>query len=262
MQSLEGRVALVTGSTRGLGLAIGKGLGAAGARVVLHGLERADEAVAAVADAGEGAANGVHYMSADLSDPAAINAMIAAVEKDVGPIDIVINNAVVRHFSPVETFPRARWDEALAVNLTAPFHIIQKTLPHMRRQNWGRIVNMSSGYGFFADADRIDYVTTKTALLGLTRAVALETARSGITCNAICPGSVLTPAIQGRVDALAEREGLDEAQAIERYLEDRQPSRRFVRPEDVAQMILFICGPAGRDMSGAAIPIDGAWLAS
>lgn len=261
MQSLVDRCAIVTGSIAGLGLAMAKGLGAQGARVMLHGIEPPDNAANALEtlrDAGGTAA----YTQADLREPATIEALVRATERQLGPVDIVVNNAVVRHFSPVEEFPVDRWDDALAVNLSAPFHLTRLTLPAMRQRNWGRIVNLSSAYGFFADANRIDYVTTKTALLGMTRAVAVETARTGITCNAICPGTVMTPAIHGRIEAMMARDGLTEEQAIETYMRARQPSGRPVRAEDVAQLLVFLCSEAARDMNGAALPMDGAWLAS
>ncbi len=261
MQSLAGRCAIVTGSTGGLGLAMARGLAAEGARVMLHGIEPEESVVPALAslrDAGGMAA----YARADLRDPAAIERLVRETERQLGPVDILVNNAVVRHFSPVEEFPVARWDDALAVNLSAPFHLIRLTLSGMRARNWGRIVNLSSAYGFFADANRIDYVTTKTALLGMTRAVAVETARTGITCNAICPGTVMTPAIHSRITAMMAREGLTEDQAIEKYMLARQPSGRPVRAEDVAQLLVFLCSAAARDMNGAALPIDGAWIAS
>ena len=172
-----------------------------------------------------------------------------------------MNNAVVRYFGAVETFAPEHWDEALAVNLSAPFHAIRLALPGMRDSNWGRIINMASIYSHFATVNRIDYITTKTALLGLTRAVALEVATTGITCNAICPGTVLTPAIDWRLRQEMQRDGtsFDEAEAA--FLAVRQPSRKFVKDENVAGLIAFLCGPHSQDINGAALPIDGAWTA-
>jgi len=260
--TLHGKCALVTGSTAGLGFAIAEGLAAAGCDLVLHG-PTADEDAAAAA-AGLAARHGVRavFLPADLRDPAAIVAMMAAIADRLGGPDIVVNNAVVRHFAPVERFPVAHWDEALAVNLSAAFHTIRLALPAMRARGWGRIVNMASGYSFFAARERVDYVTTKTALLGLTRAVALETADTGITCNALCPGTVPTPAIEARIRDLAAARGLSAAEAERTYLADRQPSGRFVAMAGVAAMIVFLCGPGGRDVTGAALPIDGGWTAS
>ncbi|MGE0719204.1 MAG: SDR family NAD(P)-dependent oxidoreductase [Alphaproteobacteria bacterium] len=260
--TLSGKCALVTGSTAGLGLAIADGLAAAGADVVLHGPAPDAAADAAAADLARRHGVRAVHQPADLRDPDAIAAMMAAIAAAGRSPDIVVNNAVVRHFAPVERFPVARWDEALAVNLSAAFHTIRLALPQMRARDWGRIVNMASGYSFFASADRVDYITTKTALLGLTRAVALETAQTGITCNALCPGTVPTPAITARIDALAASRGIALAEAERVYLADRQPSGRFVAMDGVAAMIVFLCGPGARDITGAALPIDGGWTAS
>ena len=172
-----------------------------------------------------------------------------------------MNNAVVRYFGAVEAFAPAQWDEALAVNLSAPFHAVRLALPGMKRTNWGGIVTMASIYGLFATVNRIDYITTKTALIGLTRAVALETARTGITCNALCPGTVLTPAIEWRLRQEMQRDGTSFEDAEERFLVVRQPSRRFVKDSSVAGLIAFLCGPCGEDINGAAPPIFGAWAA-
>ncbi len=172
-----------------------------------------------------------------------------------------MNNAVVRYFGPVENFTPEHWDEALAVNLSAPFHAIRLALPRMRKNDWGRIINMTSIYSMFATVNPIDYITTRTALVGLTRGVALEVARSDITCNAICPGTVLTQAIDWRLRREIQRDGTSFEDAEERFLAVRQPPRRFVKDENVAGLIAFLCGPHGADINGAAMPIDGAWMA-
>ncbi|HWB97023.1 MAG TPA: SDR family oxidoreductase, partial [Bryobacteraceae bacterium] len=201
------------------------------------------------------------YHGADLRDPAQIGDLVESTRQAHGGPDIVVNNAVVRHFGAVENFAPEHWNEALAVNLSAPFHIIRLAMPGMKAANWGRIVNMASIYGHFATVNRIDYVTTKTALIGLTRAVALEVARTGITCNAICPGTVLTPAIDWRLRQEMQRDGTTFEEAEEAFLGIRQPSRRFVKDGNVAGLIAFLCGPYAEDINGAAMPIDGAWTA-
>ena len=170
-----------------------------------------------------------------------------------------MNNAVVRHFSPIESFPPERWEEALAVNLSAPFHLIRLALPAMKQRNWGRIINMASIYSTRAVADRIDYVTTKTAILGMTRAVAIETTKSGITCNALCPGTLPTPAIRDKIAGIAAREGRTIDEATSDYLAPRQPTGRFVATEGVGAMAAFLCSPAAQDITGATLPIDGGW---
>jgi 3-hydroxybutyrate dehydrogenase len=198
-------------------------------------------------------------IAADLSQRTAIEAMMADLLACSGGVDILVNNAVVRHFSPVENFPPEKWDEALAVNLSAPFHLIRLGLPGMKARNWGRIINMASIYSTRAVADRIDYVTTKTAILGVTRAVAMETARTGITCNALCPGTLPTPAIQGKIASIAASEGRSVEETTSDYLATRQPTGRFVPLEAVGAMAVFLCSPAAQDITGTMLPIDGGW---
>ncbi|MDB5373202.1 MAG: hypothetical protein JWP04_1844 [Belnapia sp.] len=257
-QNLRGRVALVTGSTGGIGLAVAEALAEAGAALVLHGLATPAEAAPVVADLASRHGVAVRYQPAELADPAAIGAMMAAA----GPIDILVNNAASRHFGPVEATVPADWDQDLAVNLSAAFHLIRLALPGMRQRGWGRIVNMASIYGLVGAPGRIGYVTTKTALIGLTRGVALETAESGITCNALCPGSTLTPNIDGRIRAAMAAEGTDRATAEARFLAGKQPTGRFVEATAIAAMVALLCGPAGRDITGAVLPMDGGWSAA
>jgi 3-hydroxybutyrate dehydrogenase len=175
---------------------------------------------------------------------------------------VVVNNAVVRHFAPVEQFGLDDWERSLAVNLTAPFHIIRQVLPGMRERDFGRIINLSSQYAQRGAKHRVDYVTTKTGILGLTRTVALEPAGTGITCNAVNPGTLPTPAISRRIEQLGAAQQLSHVDAVREYMKERQPSGRFVRVEDVGAPIAFLCGPAGRDITGAVIPIDGGWSAA
>lgn len=260
--SLAGKSALVTGSIGGLGRAIAEGLAAQGCNVALHGLATAAE-MKPVVEAIE-RAHGVHavYDGADLRRSDEIAAMIERTHAAFGAIDILVNNAVVRHFSPVETFPTERWEEALAVNLSAAFHTIRLALPGMRARGWGRIVNLASPYGFMGAVNRIDYVTTKTAILGLTRAVALETAGTDITCNAVAPGTLPTPAIEAKIKSIADTQGVSVEAATKDYLAERQPGGRFISIEGVTALIVFLCGPNARDISGAAIPLDCGWTVS
>lgn len=260
--SLAGKTALVTGSTGGLGGAIADGLAAQGCNVVLNGLlsdaEMAPVIEAITATHGSQAI----YDAADLREPDAIAAMIARANAAFGGVDIVVNNAVVRHFAPVEDFPTERWEEALAVNISAAFHTIRLTLAGMRERGFGRIVNLASPYSFIGTANRIDYVTTKTAILGLTRAVALETAGTDITCNAVAPGTLPTAAIEAKIENIAATRGVSVEIATRDYLAERQPGGRFIAMEGVAALIVFLCGPAARDISGAAIPLDCGWTVS
>lgn len=260
--SLAGKSALITGSTGGLGRAIAEGLAAQGCNVVLNGV--VSEAEMAPALEALRRTHGVKaiYDGADLRKPDAIAAMIARATAAFGAVDILVNNAVVRHFAPVESFPTENWEEALAVNLSAPFHAIRLTLPGMRARGWGRIINLASPYSFKGTVNRIDYVTTKTAILGMTRAVALETAGTGITCNAVAPGTLPTPAIEGKIRSIAEAQGVPVDVATRDYLAERQPGGRFISMEGVAALIAFLCGPQSGDISGAAIPLDCGWTVS
>ncbi|KRR02758.1 beta-D-hydroxybutyrate dehydrogenase [Bradyrhizobium jicamae] len=253
---MKDKWALVTGATAGLGLAVAESLAGAGANIVLHDLVAPREAADRL-----GARFGVDVMTAeaDLSQRAAIEAMMAELLNRCGAIDILVNNAVIRHFAAVEHFPPDEWDRALAVNLSAPFHLIRLALPAMKQRGWGRIINMASIYSTRAVEDRIDYVTTKTAILGVTRAVALETARTGITCNAVAPGTLPTPAIQGRIASIAAKAGESVESATERYLATRQPSGRFVGMEAVGALVAFLCSAAAQDITGTCLPIDGGW---
>ena len=259
---LKGRCALVTGSTQGLGHAIADRLAAQGCNVVLNGFGDPAAIESKRRQLAENHGVGVLHHAADIGVPAQIDDLVTAAQSAFGSIDIVVNNAVVRHFAPLETFRVDDWDRALAVNLSAAFHTCRLALPGMRRRDFGRIVNIASVFGLFGTVNRVDYVTTKTALIGFTRAVALETAGQNITCNAICPGTVPTPAIEERFSAFKTREGLSGDAAVQAFMASRQPSGRFVSMEAAAGLVAFLCGPDGRDITGAAIPIDGGWSAS
>ncbi|WP_426115198.1 SDR family NAD(P)-dependent oxidoreductase [Pseudomonas sp. DSP3-2-2] len=254
---MKGKRALVTGSSNGLGLAMAQGLAAAGCDVVLHGLESSADMRATCAGLAQQYHVAISYVQADLSQASGVEVMLDAA----GAVDVLINNAVVRHFSPIEDFPSERWEQALAVNLTAAFRAVQLSLPGMRARAWGRIFNMSSAYGSRAIANRIDYVTTKTALLGFTRAVAMETLGQGITCNAVCPGSVLTPNIEGRLTDLMARKELDRETATREFLLGKQGTGRFVDAAHVADLIVFLCSDSGASITGATLPVDDGWLA-
>jgi 3-hydroxybutyrate dehydrogenase len=256
---LQGKCALITGSTQGLGLATAKRFAAAGCNVIIHGL--GDEREIAALRAGIEKDYGVRtmYCGANLVHTVEIERMIGVILETFGAIDILVNNAVARYTAPVEQFPAGEWDLAIAVNLSAAFHTIRLTLPAMRKRNWGRIINVSSIYGLKATTNRISYVTTKTALIGMTRAVALETRDQDITCNAVCPGTVETPVHIKRIEDMMTSESLTREEAERRFLATKQPGGRFITVEDVAAMMLFLCGPESRDITGAALPIDGGW---
>jgi 3-hydroxybutyrate dehydrogenase len=260
--ALRDRIALITGSTHGLGFAIAEALARAGCGVMLNGLEAAESVYAKCSALSAEAGVPVHYHQADLASPAAVETLVATTVATLGRVDILVNNAVVRHFAPIVDFPPERWDTALAVNLSAAFHAIRLALPGMRQQNYGRIFNMTSVYGSRGTVDRVDYVTTKAGLIGLTRSVALENLEYDVTCHSICPGSVLTPSIEKRVMQLMDERGLSRDAAELEFLTGKQPGRRFVSSSSVTDLVVFLCGPIARDMTGAMLPVEAGWLAS
>jgi 3-hydroxybutyrate dehydrogenase len=256
---LEGKCALITGSVRGLGLASARRFAAAGCHIVMNGFEPEGDVDAMRRTIEE--AHGVRtiYSPADLRQPAEIAQLVTAAHAAFGTVDILVNNAVVRHSAPIEAFRPEDWDEGLAVNLSAAFHTIRLTIPGMKQKKWGRIINVSSIYGLRGAANRVNYVTSKTALVGMTRAVAIETIEDGITCNAICPGTTETPLHDAAVERLMRAEGLPRVEAQRRVLLGKQPTGRFVPAESVAALMVFLCGPDGDDITGAALPVDGGW---
>jgi 3-hydroxybutyrate dehydrogenase len=258
---LTGKCALITGSVRGLGLAAATRLAEAGCHIVLNGLEAAS-ATTVIRD--ELQRHGIRtlYCQADLGRPAEIEQMMLDAADAFGSIDILINNAVVRHAGSIEHFGTAEWDEAIAVNLSAAFHTIRLAVPRMKQNRWGRIINVSSIYGLRGTANRVGYVTTKTALIGLTRAVALETVSHGITCNAVCPGTSETPVHEEAVQAVMAAEDVSREEAERRFFAGKQPTGRFIAADHVASLIAFLCGPEAADITGSVLPIDGGWSAS
>jgi len=258
---MKGKAALVTGSSNGLGLAMAEGLARSGCNVVLHGLEAPESVRESLGRIEQDYGVKAAYVQADLTDPGAVSRLVNTARERMGGIHILINNAVVRHFASIEDFPADRWNQALAVNLTAAFLAIQLLLPDMRARGWGRIFNMTSVYGSRATPNRVDYVTTKTALLGLTRAVAVETVHHGITCNAICPGTVKTPNIESRIEQLMEEQGLDHIDAVKQFLTGKQPTGEFVSAAHVADLVVFLCSDAGSQITGTMMPMEGGWLA-
>ena len=258
---LKGRCALVTGSLGGIGFATAGALANRGCDVMIHGLSDAKHAEDVRAKLAEATGVKVAVSSADLAHLEEIDQLVEEAQAALGPIDILVNNAVTRHAGPVEEMPIATWSLALAVNLTAPFRLIQLTLPGMKKRGWGRIINIASNWGVTGTRNRSDYVATKHGLVGLTRAVALEALPFGVTCNAVAPGATLTPNARRQLDELARSSGDDLEKVVQTFLSARQPSGRFVMPEDVAELIVFLCGTAAREMTGSPISIDGGWVA-
>jgi 3-hydroxybutyrate dehydrogenase len=259
---VKGKCALITGSVQGLGLAAAKQFAEAGCHVVLNGFADAEAIAAIRTDIERQYGVRTLYSGADLRVPGEIEQMISRSVEAFGAVDILVNNAVVRHAAPVEAFATERWDEGIAVNLSAAFHTIRLALPLMKKRDWGRIVNVSSIYGLRGAANRVAYVTTKTALVGLTRAVALETLGQNITCNAVCPGTAETPVHEAAIREMMTVGSLNHEDAKRRFLAGKQPTGRFITAESVAALMVFLCGPSSGDITGAALPIDGGWSIS
>lgn len=258
---LKGRTAIVTGSTSGIGLGVARSLAAQGAGILLNGFGDRSAIEALRLELTREFSVPVDYHGADMSEPEQIRDLIAHAESRFGGVDILVNNAGIQHVAPVERFPVERWNAIIAINLSSAFHAIQAALPGMRARGWGRIINIASAHGLVASANKSAYVAAKHGLIGLTKAVALETATSGITCNAICPGWVLTPLVQQQIDANALRDQVSEAEAKRMLLAEKQPSGEFVTPAQLGHVAVFLCSEAASQMRGAALPVDGGWTA-
>lgn len=254
---LKGKTALVTGSTSGIGLGIAKALAAQGANVMLNGFGEVEAAKAEVAALGVA----VGYHGADMSQPGEIAEMISACQSQFGALDILVNNAGIQYVAPVDEFPVERWDAIIAINLSSAFHTTRLALPGMKARGWGRIINVASVHGLVASANKSAYVAAKHGIIGLTKTTALETATTGVTANAICPGWVLTPLVQKQVDARAADEGVSNEEAKRRLLAEKEPSLQFTTPEELGAMAVFMCSPAADNLRGAAINMDGGWVA-
>jgi len=254
---LKGKTALVTGSTSGIGLGVAKRLAAQGANIVLNGFGDADGPKAEVAALGVKVA----YHGADMSKPAEIEDMIKFAAGQFGRVDILVNNAGIQHVAKVEAFPVEKWDAIIAINMSSAFHATRLALPAMQAANWGRVINIASAHGLVASAGKSAYVTAKHGVVGFTKVVALENATTGITCNAICPGWVLTPLVQKQIDDRAAREGIPAEKAAHDLLGEKQPSLQFTTPEQLGDLAVFLCSPAGDNVRGVAWQVDGGWTA-
>lgn len=254
---LKNKTALVTGSTSGIGLGIAKALARQGANIVINGFVDAESPKAEISALGVQ----VDYHGADMSKPAEIEDMMAFAARRFGQVDILVNNAGIQHVARVEEFPVERWDAVIAINLTSAFHTTRLALPAMRQSNWGRIINVASVHGLVASAEKSAYVAAKHGIVGLTKVTALENATTGVTCNAICPGWVLTPLVQKQVDAKAAALGLSNEEATKLLLGEKEPSMQFTTPEELGELAVFFCSPAGSNVRGVAWNMDGGWVA-
>lgn len=254
---LKGKTALVTGSTSGIGLGIAKALARQGANIVLNGFGDAEGPKNEVAALGVKVA----YHGADMSKAAEIEDMMKFAAAQFGRTDILVNNAGIQHVAPVEDFPPEKWDAIIAINLSSAFHTTRMALPAMKSANWGRIINVASVHGLVASAQKSAYVAAKHGIVGLTKVTALETATSGITCNAICPGWVLTPLVQKQVDAKAAALGVSNEEAKKQLLAEKEPSLQFTTPEELGELAVFFCSAAANNVRGVAWNMDGGWAA-
>jgi 3-hydroxybutyrate dehydrogenase len=254
---LNGKTALVTGSTSGIGLGIARALARQGANIVLNGFGDAEGPKREIAALGVK----VGYHAADMSKPAEIEAMMQYAAEAFGRVDVLVNNAGIQHVAAIEDFPPERWDAIIAINLSSAFHTTRLALPAMRKADWGRIINVASVHGLVASAQKAAYVAAKHGIVGLTKVTALETATTGITCNAICPGWVLTPLVQKQVDARAAEHKLSNEEAKKQLLAEKEPSLQFTTPEELGELAVFFCSEAAKNVRGAAWNMDGGWAA-
>jgi len=258
---LAGKTAIVTGSTSGIGLGIATALAAQKVDLMLNGFggqAAIDKLRSSLAQE-----HGVKtsYSAADMSKPAEIRAMVQAAQRELGAVDILVNNAGIQHVAAIERFPDDKWDAIIAINLSASFHSIKAALPGMKQRGYGRIINISSAHGLVASGEKAGYVAAKHGLIGLTKVVAIETANSGVTCNAICPGWVLTPLVQKQVEAKAEEANIPVEKAKEDLVREKQPMLRFTTPEQIGSLAVFLCDEGAATITGAALSIDGGWTA-
>jgi 3-hydroxybutyrate dehydrogenase len=254
---LKGKTALITGSTSGIGLGIAKALAQQGANIMLNGFGDIEGPKAEIAALGVQ----VDYHGADMSQPADIEAMMQQAAKRFGRVDILVNNAGIQHVARIENFPVERWDAIIAINMSSVFHATRLALPAMKAANWGRIINVASVHGLVGSAEKSAYVAAKHGVVGLSKVTALENATTGVTCNAICPGWVLTPLVQKQVDAKAEALKISNADATKMLLGEKEPSMQFTSPEELGALAVFFCSAAGNNVRGAAWNMDGGWAA-
>jgi 3-hydroxybutyrate dehydrogenase len=260
-QSLAGKVSLVTGSTSGIGLGIARALADAGSAVVLNGFGAADEIVRTRDQIAADCGVKVSYSPADMTKAEAIAEMIETTLTEHGRLDVLVNNAGIQYIAPLDQFPAEKWDAILSINLSSAFHTMRLVLPAMRRNKFGRIINIASAHGLVASPFKAAYVAAKHGIVGLTKVAALETAEEGITCNAICPGYVYTPLVEAQIDGQAKAHGISREQVVHDVLLVQQPNKRFATVEELGALTVFLASDAAASITGIALPVDGGWTA-
>jgi len=259
--SLSGKVAIITGSTSGIGLGIARALAQEGCSLVLNGLGDKDSIEKEKRDLSEKNNIQAIYHPADMTKPDQIQDMIEVAKAEFGKIDILVNNAGVQYVAPITEMPAEKWDQIIAIDLSSAFHVIHHGLPHLRENGWGRIINIASAHALVASPFKAPYVAAKHGLLGLTKVVALEAARDNVTCNAICPGYVRTPLVEGQIRDQAVARGISEDEVIQNVILGAQPTKKFIEVDEIAAMAVFLCGKNSQGINGAAISMDGGWTA-
>jgi len=258
---LRGKTALVTGSTSGIGLAIARALAKDGANLMLNGFGETSEIEKIRASIEKEFGVKARYAGADMSKPAEIAALIATTEQEFGALDVLVNNAGIQHVANIEDFPPEKWDAVIAVNLSAAFHTVRAALPGMKKRKWGRIINIASAHGLVASGQKVAYVAAKHGIVGLTKVVAIETANAGVTCNAICPGWVLTPLVAQQIEARAKETGQSFDEAKVALVSEKQPMYEYTTPENIGALAVFLSGDTAATITGSAYSIDGGWTA-
>ena len=256
---LSGKRVVVTGSTSGIGRAIAENFAQNNANIMINGFGKQEDIDAQIQEMKKLGNCQIYYNNADMSKPHEIESLISHSIKELGGIDILVNNAGIQFVSPIDEFPIEKWDQIIAINLSASFHTIKNVAPYMKKQKWGRIINIASAHAMVASPFKSAYVAAKHGIAGLVKVVALELAKEGITCNAICPGYVFTPLVENQINNTANARGISEEEVINNVLLGAQPTKKFTQVQDIASLVEFLCSPAASNITGAIIPIDGGW---